>query len=90
MTKAEIVSEIAKATGLSSKDVLDVVENFMEVVKGSLAKKENIYLRGFGTFEYHEQKERKARDISRNETIVIPARGSVKFKPSQEFKEAVK
>ena len=50
MTKAEIVNEIAKTTGIDKASVLAVVEQFMVVVKDSLAHGENVYLRGFGTF----------------------------------------
>ncbi len=50
MTKTEIVNEIAKTTGIDKASVLAVVEQFMVVVKDSLAHGENIYLRGFGTF----------------------------------------
>ena len=50
MTKAEIVNEVAKATGLEKTTVQTVVEAFMESVKDSLAKEEPVYLRGFGSF----------------------------------------
>ena len=45
MTKAEIVTEIAKKTGIEKKDVLNTIEAFMEAVKESLTKEENVYLR---------------------------------------------
>ena len=50
MTKAEIVNEVAKATGIEKVTVQTVVEGFMESVKGSLANNEPVYLRGFGSF----------------------------------------
>ena len=50
MTKAQIVNEISKSTGLEKANVLETVEKFMEVVKDSLANGENVYLRGFGSF----------------------------------------
>ncbi len=50
MTKADIVNEISKNTGIEKAVVLETVEKFMESVKGSLAKGENVYLRGFGSF----------------------------------------
>ena len=50
MTKAEIVNEIAKSTGVEKIKVQSVVESFMESVKNSLANDENVYLRGFGSF----------------------------------------
>lgn len=42
MTKAEIVTEFAKSTGIDKASVLCVVEQFMTVVKDSLSKGENI------------------------------------------------
>ena len=36
MTKADIVNEIAKETGIDKATVLATVESFMEVVKNSL------------------------------------------------------
>lgn len=50
MTKADIVNEIAKNTGIDKVAVLTTVEAFMDAVKDSLAKDENVYLRGFGSF----------------------------------------
>ena len=50
MTKADIVNEISKTTGIEKGAVLETVEKFMEVVKDSLANGENVYLRGFGSF----------------------------------------
>ncbi|WP_305036914.1 HU family DNA-binding protein, partial [Paramuribaculum intestinale] len=50
MTKADIVSEISKTTGIDKACVLETVEKFMEVVKESLGHGENVYLRGFGSF----------------------------------------
>ena len=51
MTKADIVNEVSLATGMPKKEVGIVVEAFMDAVKESLLKKkENVYLRGFGSF----------------------------------------
>lgn len=50
MTKADIVNEIAKNTGIDKATVLATLEAFMGSVKESLSKDENVYLRGFGSF----------------------------------------
>ena len=63
MTKADIVNEIAKATGLEKIAVQKVVECFMDSVKNSLEKGENVYLRGFGSFIVKERAEKTARNI---------------------------
>ncbi len=90
MTKADIVNEISRSTGLNKEDVLNTVEAFMECVKDSLAKKDNVYLRGFGSFIIKERAEKTARNISKNITIKIPAHNIPAFKPSKEFTAKVK
>ena len=50
MTKAEIVAEIAKQTGVEKTVVMNVVEAFMESVKGSMIAGNEVFLRGFGSF----------------------------------------
>ncbi len=42
MTKAEIANEIAKSTGLEKAAVVTVIEQFMTVVKDSLAHGEKV------------------------------------------------
>lgn len=90
MTKADIVNEIAKNTGIDKATVLTTVEAFMEVVKLSLSKDENVYLRGFGSFIIKERAEKTARNISKNTTIIIPAHKIPAFKPAKTFVSVVK
>jgi DNA-binding protein HU-beta len=90
MTKAEIVNEISKSTGIEKANVLETIEKFMEVVKDSLANGENVYLRGFGSFIVKVRSEKTARNISKNETIIIPEHKIPAFKPAKVFMEEVK
>ena len=90
MTKAEIVREVSKSTGIEATTVMAVVEGFMEAVKGSLAKENNVYLRGFGTFEVKTRAQKTARNITRNTTVIIPEHKIPAFKPCHEFKNQVK
>ena len=90
MTKAEIVSEIAKKTGIEKKDVLNTIEAFMEAVKESLTKEDNVYLRGFGSFIVKKRAQKTARNISKNTTIIIPEHNIPAFKPAKTFNISVK
>lgn len=91
MTKADIINGIASSTGISKKDVLAVVESFMDAIKNSmLEKKENVYLRGFGSFIIKHRAEKTARNISKNTTITIPAHNFPSFKPAKTFIEDMK
>lgn len=90
MTKAEIVNEIARNTGVDKATVLTTVEAFMEAVKDSLAKNENVYLRGFGSFIVKTRAKKTARNISKNTTIIIPEHNIPAFKPAKTFLAKVK
>ena len=90
MTKAEIVREVSKSTGIETTTVSAVVEGFMSTVKQSLSEGENVYLRGFGTFEVKTRAAKTARNITKNTTLVIPEHKVPTFKPCPEFKNMVK
>lgn len=90
MTKADIVADIAVETGLERNEALKAVESFMTTIKASLAKGQNVYLRGFGSFIVKERAEKTGRNISKNTTIIIPAHKIPSFKPAKTFVEEVK
>jgi len=90
MTKADVVNEISKNAGISREDVLRIVESFMEGVKDSLARGENVYLRSFGSFIIKERAEKTARNITKNTTIKVPAHKAPSFKPAKEFAAMVR
>lgn len=90
MTKADIVSDIVEETGLERVEALKAVEAFMNSVKASLAKGQNVYLRGFGSFVVKERAEKTGRNISKNTAIIIPAHNIPSFKPAKTFVEEVK
>ena len=90
MTKADIVSEIAKKTGVEKVLIQTIVESFMEEVKESLAQNENVYLRGFGWLIVKPRAEKVARNISKCTTITIPAHNIPAFKPAKSFAAKIK
>jgi len=90
MTKADIVNEISKNTGIDKATVLSTVEAFMDTVMSSMNQGENVYLRGFGSFVVKKRAAKAARDIQNNTTIIIPERYVPTFKPSQYFAEKLK
>lgn len=90
MTKADIVSEIAKKTGVEKVQIQTIVETFMEEVKASLSNGENVYLRGFGSFIVKKRAQKVARNISKNTTITIPEHNIPAFKPAKTFLAEVK
>ena len=90
MTKADIVNEISKNTGIEKITVQKTVEAFMEAVKDSLVTNKNVYLRGFGSFIIKKRAKKTARNISKNTTLIIPAHNIPSFKPAKSFVGKVK
>lgn len=90
MTKAEIVNEVAKATGIEKITVQTVVEAFMESVKNALSSGKPVYLRGFGSFIIKHRAQKAARNITKETTMIIPAHDIPAFKPAKVFVAAVK
>ncbi len=90
MTKADIVSEIAKSAGVEKVQVQAIVEAFMDSIKTSLTNKNNVYLRGFGSFIVKKRAKKVARNISKNTTITIPEHNIPAFKPAKSFAAKVK
>ena len=63
LTKADIVDAIYNKISIERREIRDVVDLFIEEVKGALVSDKVIELRGFGTFEV---KIRKGREKARN------------------------
>ena len=86
MTKADIINRIVGETGTAKKGVAATVEAFMEEVRNSLSeRKEDVFLRGFGSFIVKRRAQKTARNISKNTTIVIEAHDFPAFKPAKSF-----
>ena len=87
MTKQEIIEEIADRTGLTRPEALVAFEAALRIMSEAFVKKDDIFIRGFGTFKYSVTKPRTGRNISKGEALPIPATPTVKFKISKMLKE---
>ena len=90
MTKADLIAAVADQTGIEKAHVAETADAFFSVVKDSLAKGENIYVRGFGSFVNKKRAKKVARNISKNTAIVIDEHYVPSFKPAKVFVEQVK
>ena len=89
MTKIEMVKIVAQKTGIDQQTVLAAVEGIVDTIKEALVEKENVYIRGWGTWTLKHRALKTARNISKNTTLVIEAHDIPYFKPCKEFMEAV-
>ena len=90
MTKRDLVVRIAAETGLSQQYVMAIIQKTLDYVTESLVGGENIEFRDFGVFEVITRKSRIGRNPHKPEdTVIIPERRVVKFKPGKEMKARV-
>jgi len=90
MTKRELVVRIASEIGLPQQQVSTVIQKTLDYITESLTKGENIEFRDFGVFEIKIRKPRIGRNPNKPEnTVIIPERRVVKFKPGKEMKAKV-
>ena len=90
MTKAELVNAIAIQTGYDKTTIMNVVESAMENIKKTVAEGEGVYLRGFGSFGTKTRAQKIARNITKNESIIVPEHKIPSFKPADNFTELLK
>jgi len=89
MTKADLVEEISKETGLSKKDTGIIVNLIIENITRALAEGEKVELRGFGSFKVKSRKARRARNPRTGASVDVPAKLVPYFKASNELKDKV-
>lgn len=90
ITKADLVDQVAAATGLKKKDVKAAVDAFLGKVEEALSAGNKVQLTGFGTFEVRKRKARTGVKPGTKEKIKIPATQYPAFKPGKALKEQVK
>jgi nucleoid DNA-binding protein len=85
MTKADIVDEISKATGLTKIETKAVVDGVFSSIISAITSGKRIELRGFGVFKHKSRKPRMARNPKSGELVPLEKRFVPVFKPSPEF-----
>ncbi len=90
MRKSDLVNIIAEKTGIPKVDVFMTVETFLKEIKQNVVEGNNIYIRGFGSFQPKKRAAKIGRNIKRNTIVKIPEHYIPAFKPSDEFIDMVK
>src|SRR5579862_2022483 len=85
MTKKEIVRKLAEATGIPGITVTEIVQMVLDGITEVLVEEGQIELRNFGIFKVKKRKPRKARNPRTGESVMVPARRIVTFKPGREM-----
>jgi nucleoid DNA-binding protein len=90
VTKKDIARTIAEGAGIPKIQALEVVQQVFDGIMETLASEGRIELRNFGVFEVKRRKPRKARNPRTGESVSVPERLVVTFKPGQAMEERVR
>lgn len=90
MNKAELISAIAEASGLTKVDSKKALDAMVKSVTKALSKGDKVSLVGFGTFSVASRAARTGVNPSTKKAIKIPAKKVAKFKAGAELAKVVK
>ena len=87
MNKDEISRRVYEAHGgLAYADARKIVDLILDIIKRRLARGEKVLLSSFGCFAVQRRKDKKGVNPQTGQSIIIPGRNAVKFKPSKYLK----
>ena len=89
MTKKEIVKQISDELGLTQLKVKEIVQMVFDAIVDTLIREERIELRNFGVFEVKKRAARTARNPRTGESVAVPEKYVVTFKPGKTMEERV-
>ena len=88
MNKNDFIREVATKADLTMKDAGKALEAVLATIQETLAKGEKQQFVGFGTFEVRNRAERKIKNPSTGEEMLLPATKVPAFKPRQGFERS--
>jgi len=90
MTKKDIVLRISDETGVKQVEVKKVAQKIFDFITDSLTRGEKVELRNFGIFKIKERRPKIGRNPKTGQTVPVPSRKVVVFKPGLEMKKRVR
>ena len=90
LTKVNIINKVyANNPKMTKIQAREAVETILRIIKSSLENGEDVLLSGFGKFNVNAKFARKGRNPKTGESVILPARKVVTFKPSGLLREKV-
>jgi integration host factor subunit alpha len=89
LTKIQIVESVQNQIGFPKNRSLEIVETLLEIIKSTLTSGEDVLVSGFGKFCVREKKERKGRNPSTGDTMMLEPRKVVTFRCSGKLRDRI-
>lgn len=89
LTKARLVDDLRDVSGLPRQDASALLEGLLESMKEALEAGETVKISGFGNFVVRTKRARRGRNPHSGESITLPGRRVLTFKPSRILRDAM-
>lgn len=89
VSKKDIVKTVADRNGMTAGDAARIVQTFLDEVIDTLSDGQRIEFREFGIFEPKIRKARVGRNPKTGDSVAVPEKAVVAFKPGKVMKERV-
>ena len=89
LTKAHIVEAVAKQNGYPKNQSVNTIETLLEIIKRTLESGEDVLVSGFGKFCVKEKQERRGRNPSTGEDMMLAPRKALTFKCSGKLRDKI-
>ena len=89
LTKANIVEAVAERNGYTKNRSFDLIESLLEIIKRNLESGEDVLVSRFGKFRVKTKHERRGRNPSTGEDMMLEPRRVVTFRCSRQLRDKV-
>lgn len=89
MTKKELVEKVSELGDYNLRELNEIVESVLELLKKTLVEGEGVKIHGFGNFVVKQKAARRGRNPQTGEDIIIGPKKILSFKPSQSLRKSI-
>ena len=89
ITRSALIDRLASTADISQWDAAAALSAVLDVVAQALGRHDRVELRGFGAFTARQHQARAGRNPRTGDSVHVPAKKSVHFKPGRELLHAL-
>ena len=87
LTKSHLIDTTAEQNGFPQNRSSEIIETLLEIIKKPLESGDDVLITGFGKFCVKEKGERRGRNPSTGEDMMVRSRKVVTFRWSRKLRE---
>ena len=89
LTKARIVQSVVDTNGYTHQKAFETVEIMLELINSTLESGEDVLISNFGKFCVKKKRERRGRNPSTGDALMLAPRKRVTFRSSRKLRDRI-